>query len=104
MKCSQTLERWVTVRCRVGPDFEDSAESELALSILCRVGAGSELALGSSEVDMARRIEADSPKLDNRDVGEDQRVERCASEVLVQQLGELSEKLKTAVELEDEQV
>ena len=63
-----------------------------------------QLALGSSEVDMARRIEADSPKLDNRDVGEDQRVERYASEVFVQQLGKLSEKLKTAAELQDEQV
>ena len=53
---------------------------------------------------MARRIEADSPKLDNRDVGKDHRVERYASEVLVQQLGKLSEKLKTAAELQDEQV
>ena len=104
MKCSQTLERWVTVRCRVGPDFEDSAESELVLSILCRVRVGSEVALGSLEGDMARRIEGDSPKLDNRDVGEDQRVERYASEVHVQQLGKLSEKLKTAAELQDEQV
>ena len=104
MKCSQTLERWVTVCCRVRPDFEDSAESELALNNLCRVRAGSELALGSSEMDMARQIEVDSPKLDNRDVGEDQRVERYASEELVQQLGKLSEKLKTTVELQDEKV
>ena len=57
------------------------------------------LALGSPEVDMA-----DSPKLDNRDVGEDQTVERYASEVLVQQFGKLSEKLKTPAELQDEQV
>ena len=99
VKCSQTPERWVTVRCRVVPDFGDSPASEIALSIFCRVRAGSLLALGSPEVDMA-----DSPKLDNRDVGKDQTMERYASEVLVQQFGKLSEKLKTPAELQDEQV